>query len=114
MKTLSSNSIKNEVVGANPPSATSKYENKENEFSQVNNNLKLNRTSSGRETQKNIKSMSGIKKLYTLKATNSSRRIESQNGRDFNDKYNESIKNWKASQNSVNYNSSLNGKRHVK
>lgn len=79
MKTLNSNNSKNEMIlGSSIPSGSSKIENKENEFMQANSNLKLNRTSSGRETQKSIKSMSSIRKLYTLKANNTNRKLESQ------------------------------------
>ena len=56
----------------------SKMENKENELSRMNMNTKLNRTSSCRDNQRNIKSMSGIRKLYTLKANNSNQRLENK------------------------------------
>lgn len=119
MKTLNSNSIKNEMsIGVLQPPSDSKFEDKENDFTQANNNLKLNRTSSGRDTQKNIKSMSGIRKLYTLKANNSSRRLESQSYRDLNykQKTTETVKNPKILQSTSNiYSTSISGKkRHVK
>lgn len=79
MRTLNSINSKNEmIVGPEIPLASAKIENKENEFSQANTSIKMNRTSSGRETQKNIKSMSSIRKLYTLKANNTNRRLDSQ------------------------------------
>jgi hypothetical protein len=105
-------------IGVLQPPSDSKFEDKENDFTQANNNLKLNRTSSGRDTQKNIKSMSGIRKLYTLKANNSSRRLESQSYRDLNykQKTTETIKNPKILQSTSNiYSTSISGKkRHVK
>ena len=60
MKTLNTNSIKNEMsLGVIQSTSSTKFENKENDFSQAN--MKLNKTNSSRENQKNIKSMSGIK-----------------------------------------------------
>lgn len=99
MKTMNSNIMKNEISLGGMNANHSKAENKENEFANTNtNNLKLNRTSSGRNTN-NIKSMSGIRKLYTLKANNSNRRLESHSYRDLNIKNtNTASKNEKISQ----------------
>jgi serine/threonine protein phosphatase PrpC len=120
LKTIASNNIKNDISNAGDINSTniSKMENKENDFMSANNNMKMNRTSSGRETQKNIKSMSGIRKLYTLKANGSSRKLESQSYRDLNYKHrnNETIKNGKIIQStSTIYNTTINtSKRHSK
>jgi len=116
MKTLSSNSIKNEMsIGVIQTTSSAKLENKENDFSQAN--VKFNKTNSSRD-QKNIKSMSGIKKLYTLKANSSNRRMESQSYRDlsFKSKNIENIKNGKSNQNCSNISTAgLGGKRkHLK
>jgi hypothetical protein len=96
----------------------SKIRNKENDFAHANGVLKMNRTASSRDGTKNIKSMSGIRKLYTLKANSSSRRLESQSYRDmgFKTKHAETVKNGKVIQsNSTIYHASLNGKkRHAK
>lgn len=102
MKTLSSNCIRNEAsMGVIQSTSSAKLENKENDFSQAN--VKFNKTNSSRD-HKNIKSMSGIKKLYTLKANSTSRRIESQSYRDlsFKSKNIENIKNSKNNQNNSN------------
>lgn len=86
MKTLTTTNQKAEIsIGSSHPSMMSKIENKENDFTQMNMNSKLNRTGSTRDNQKNIKSMSGIRKLYTLKANNNTnRRLDSQSYRDIN------------------------------
>lgn len=116
-KVLNPNNIKNEVsAGMLPPSGASKHDNKENDFSQANTNIKLNRTSSGRDTQKNMKSVSGIKKLYTLKAnSSSSRRLESQSYRDLNYKHkpSETMRNEKTRQANIHHTMN-NKKRHSK
>lgn len=113
MKNLNSNNVKSEMSmnNMNQP----KMEDKENDFSQANNHQKLNRTSSGRDGKTNIKSMSGIRKLYTLKATNSNRRLESQSYRDLNYKQNttnSSLKNGKVTQGSSTiYSTSISSKK---
>jgi serine/threonine protein phosphatase PrpC len=121
MKNIASNSIKNDFSNAGNTNSTnmSKMENKENDFMQSNNNMKMNRTSSGRDNQKSIKSMSGMRKLYTLKANGSSRKLESQSYRDLNYKHrnNETVKNGKVLQSTTNiYNTTINvgKKRHFK
>ena len=119
IKTINGSNIKSDAPsGVSHTNGTSKIENKENDFMQINTNVKLNRTSSGRENQKNIKSMSGMRKLYTLKANNSSRRLESQSYRDLTHKtkkYEPSSKNTRIMQNSLNiYNTSMASKRHGK
>jgi hypothetical protein len=72
MKALNANNPKSEIsLGLGQPSAETKIENKENDFTQMNQNNKLSRTSSCRDNKKSMKSMGGIRKLYTLKANNS-------------------------------------------
>ena len=79
MKTINASNPKADMsLGLGNGSSGAKYENKENDFSQMNMNNKLSRTSSCRDNKKSMKSMSGIRKLYTLKANNNSnRRLES-------------------------------------
>ena len=110
---MNSNNIKNESSLGGRNHNFSKIENKENDFIQANapNSFKFNRTSSGRNS-KNIQSMSGIRKLNTLKSKNSSRRLESQSYRDLNKQQNaETIKNEKILHGSSNiHNSTINAK----
>ena len=115
LKTMNSNNMKNEITLGGRNHNFSKIENKENDFIQANtsNNLKFNRTSSGRNS-KNIQSMSGIRKLNTLKSKNTNRRLESQSYRDLNrqSQNNEAIKNEKVQHGSTNiYNSTINNKK---
>lgn len=112
MKTLNANIAKNE--NSIHTGNYSKLENKENDFSQANGILKMNRTSSSRESQKNMKSMSGIRKLYTLKANSSNRRLESQSYRDMGlkTKHSETAKNGKIIQStSTVYRANIDGKK---
>lgn len=113
MKNLNSN--KNDMsLGLFQQPSSLKGENKENDFSDANTNFKLNRTSAGKDSQKNIKSMNGIRKLYTLKANSSNRRLESQSYRDLNYKHknSECPKGGKFIQNSATiYNASINNKK---
>lgn len=111
---MNSNNIKNEMSLGGIKNDISKVENKENNLIQANsqNYLKMNRTSSGRNTN-NMKSMSGIRKLYTLKANSSSRRLESQSYRDLNYKHkqNDSEKNDRIIQGNSNiYHTTMNSK----
>ena len=113
IKTMNSNNLKNEISHGRIQINYNKIENKENNFIQANssNKLKLNRTSSGRNN--NMKSMSGIRKLYTLKTNNSNRRLESQSYRDFNNKHknNENSKNDRIINGNQNiYHSTMNSK----
>lgn len=97
MKTMNSNNFNEMSLGG----AT---------HSNTNNHLKMNRTSLGRNAS-NIKSMSGIRKLYTLKANSSNRRLESHSYRDLNIKNRNTAKNEKIIQgNTVSYHSSIGSK----
>lgn len=79
MKNINASNPKADMsVGNANGTSGAKLENKENDFSQMNMNNKLNRTSSCRDNKKSMKSMSGMRKLYTLKANNNTnRRLES-------------------------------------